>query len=101
MKHDDLYARAWEFEYETPTFSSDRVEPDNNNSTEITVRQGLKMTKRVPIQEPQKKAPQKFSLKQMGFVTELIRVKTTSLMRKPVQNSLTLLMLIPAAQGLS
>ena len=38
IKHDDLYARVWEYEYETPIFDNGQHEPDNDNSPEITVR---------------------------------------------------------------
>ena len=31
IKHDDLYARAWEFEYETPNFDNGQHEPDTDN----------------------------------------------------------------------
>ena len=41
IKHDDLYARAWESEYETPIFDNGQHEPDNNNSPEITVKHDL------------------------------------------------------------
>ena len=41
MKRDDLYARAWESEDETPIFASGRHEPDNDNPPEITVRHDL------------------------------------------------------------
>ena len=41
VKHDDLYARAWESEYEVPIFDNGRNEPNNYNSTEITVRHDL------------------------------------------------------------
>ena len=41
---------------------------------------------------------QQFSPKQMDYVTELIRINTWSLMLKRGRNSLTLIMLIPAAQ---
>ena len=41
IKRDDLYARAWESEYETPTFNNGQREPDNDNSPEITLRHDL------------------------------------------------------------
>ena len=31
IKHGDLYARAWESEYETPIFDNGQREPDNDN----------------------------------------------------------------------
>ena len=41
IKDDDLYARAWESEYETPIFDNGQHEPDSDNSPEITVRHDL------------------------------------------------------------
>ena len=38
IKHDDLYARAWECEYEKPIFDSDYVNLITPNSPEITVQ---------------------------------------------------------------
>ena len=40
-KHDDLYARAWESEYVTPSFDNGHNEPDRDNSPEVTVRHNL------------------------------------------------------------
>ena len=41
IKHDDLYARAWESEYETSIFDNDQQEPHSGNSPEVTVRHDL------------------------------------------------------------
>ena len=41
IKHDDLHARAWESEYETPVFDNGQHEPDSDNSHEVTVRHDL------------------------------------------------------------
>ena len=41
LKHDDVYARAWESDYETPIFDNGQHEPDKKNSPEITVRHDL------------------------------------------------------------
>ena len=41
IKHDDLYARAWESEYETLIFDNDRHEPGSDNSPEITLSPNL------------------------------------------------------------
>ena len=38
IKHDDLYARAWECEYETPIFDRDYNNLVTPNSHEITVQ---------------------------------------------------------------
>ena len=40
IKHDDLYARAWECEYDKPIFDSDRDNLVSPNSPEVTVRSG-------------------------------------------------------------
>ena len=41
IKHDGLYARAWESENETSIFDNDQHEPDGGNSHEVTVRHHL------------------------------------------------------------
>ena len=41
IKHDDLYAIAWESEYETPIFDNGRQETNNDISCEVTVRHDL------------------------------------------------------------
>ena len=41
IKHDDLYARAWESEHETSISDKDQHEPDSGNSPEVTVRHDL------------------------------------------------------------
>ena len=41
IKHDDLYARAWESDNETPISDNGQHEPDRNNSREVTVRHCL------------------------------------------------------------
>ena len=38
IKHDDLYARAWECEYDKPIFDSDRDNMDVSNLPEVTVQ---------------------------------------------------------------
>ena len=40
IKHDDLYARAWECEYDTPIFDSERDNLVPFNSPEVTMRLG-------------------------------------------------------------
>ena len=40
IKHDDLYARAWECEYDKPIFDSDRDYLKSPNSPKVTVRSG-------------------------------------------------------------
>ena len=38
IEHDDLYARAWEYEYDKPIFDSDCDNLKSPNSPEVTVR---------------------------------------------------------------
>ena len=40
IKHDDLYARAWECEYDKSIFDSDSDNVVSSNSPEVTVRSG-------------------------------------------------------------
>ena len=40
IKHGDLYASAWECEYDKPIFDSERVNIKSSNSPEVTVRPG-------------------------------------------------------------
>ena len=40
IKHDDLYARAWECQYDKPIFDSDRDNLVSPNPPEVTVRSG-------------------------------------------------------------
>ena len=50
IKHDDLYARAWECEYHKPLFDSDRDNMVIPNSPEVTVRseQAVDETRSIP-----------------------------------------------------
>ena len=41
IKHDDLYARAWDSQYETPISDNGQHEPDSDNSPEVTVRHDI------------------------------------------------------------
>ena len=52
IKHDDLYARAWEFEYEKPVFD------DMPSSLTITLRSDLLMTERVAFSATHQKTYQ-------------------------------------------
>ena len=49
IKHDDVYARAWESQYETPVFDNGQHEPDSDNSPKITVRHDLQNDKTCTI----------------------------------------------------
>ena len=65
IKHDDLYARALESEYETLIFDNNQHEPDIGNSPEVTVRHDPPNDKHLPFQEPHWRTPQRFSLTQI------------------------------------
>ena len=65
IKHDDLYARAWECEYDKPIFDSDRDKLKSPKSPEVTVRSGEKPMKRGVLQEPYRRTPQIISPTQM------------------------------------
>ena len=81
IKHDDLYARAWECEYYKPIFDSDRDNLVSPNSPEVTVRLGeaADETRSTPgtIQVDSSNIPPT----QAKWLTEPIRITTCSLMR--------------------
>ena len=60
IKHDDLYARAWECEYDKPIFDSDRDNLVSPNSPEVAVRSGKAADERGALQEQYKRTPQIF-----------------------------------------
>ena len=60
-KHDDLWARALESEYETPIFDKGQHEPDNKNSPQVTVRHDLANDKTCNSPGTILMVPQKFS----------------------------------------
>ena len=59
IKHDDLYARAWECECERPIFEASIDDPTPPNSPEIAVQSDL-LRKRGAHQEPQKSVTEIF-----------------------------------------
>ena len=98
IKHDDFYDRAKECESETPSFDSDRDGHDNHNLPETTVRHDLaNVEKSISPVASRGGFPEVFP-EQMDYVTELTRITIWSLMRKQIRSSVTILMLIPAAQ---
>ena len=69
-KYDDLYARAWECEYDKPIFDSDYnilVSPD---SLEITVRSDEAADEMRSTPGTIERIPQKLSLRQTDCMTE-------------------------------
>ena len=68
-KHDHLYARAWESEYETPIFDRDQHGTDIDNSPEITVRKDLPNDETSTFPGTIQEDSQKFCPTQMNEVT--------------------------------
>ena len=64
IKHDDLYARAWECEYDKPIFDSDCDNMVIPNPPEVKVRPE-EAADEIRIQEPYRRSPQRFSPTQM------------------------------------
>ena len=81
IKHDDLYARAWECEYDKQIFDSDSDNLVSLNSPEVTVRSGeeANATRSTPgtTQEDSSNIPPT----QTKWLTEPIRITICSLMR--------------------
>ena len=79
-KHDDLYARAWECEYDKPLFDSDSDNFVSPNSPEVIVQSGEEAdaTRSTPgmTQDSSNIPPT-----QTKWLTEPIRITTCSLMR--------------------
>ena len=81
-KQDDLYARAWECEYDKPIFDSDSDDVVSSNSQEVTVRSGEEAdaTGSTPgtTQEDSSNIPPPTETK---WLMEPIRITICSLMR--------------------
>ena len=82
IKHDDLYARAWECEYDKPIFDSDRDNMVIPNSPEVTVRaeQAVNETRSTPG-TIQKDSSEVLPHTHITSMTERIRITTCSPMR--------------------
>ena len=70
ITHDDLYARAWECEYEKPIFDSDYINLVTPNSPETTTRseEGSNELRNAPGTYGE--IPQKLSLRQTEYMTD-------------------------------
>ena len=83
IQHDDIYARAWECEYDKSKFDSDSDNVMSPNSLEVTVRSGEEAdaTWSTPgaTQEDSSNIPPPPT--QTKWLTEPIRITTCSLMR--------------------
>ena len=102
IKHDDLYARAWECEYDKPIIDSDRDNMVISNPPEVTFRpeEAANEIRSTPGTIPYRTTPQRFSPTQMKQMTERIRITTCSLMRIIVWSKLTRGLPTPAAQNM-
>ena len=65
IKHDDLHARAWESDNETPLFDNGQHEPDSGNSPEVTMRHDLPNDETCTIPGTIQEDSQRFSPTQM------------------------------------
>ena len=81
FQHDDLYARAWECEYDKPKFDSDYNNLVTPNSPEVTIRSEEAADETTPTPGTKRENSQKLSLRQTDCMTERTRITTCSLMR--------------------
>ena len=81
IKHDDLYARAWEREYDEPTIDSDYDNLAIPSSPKLTIRseQTADETRNIPGTMPE--SPHKLFLGHIHRMTEGTWIATRSLMR--------------------
>ena len=84
IKHDELYASAWECEYDEPIFDSDYNNLVTPSSPEITIRSGKTADEMRSTPGTRPEISQKFFLSQTDRMTEWTRITTCSLMRMPV-----------------
>ena len=80
IKH-DLYARAWECEYDEPIFDSDYNNLATPSSPEITIRSKQAADEIGTLQEPYQKVPHKQFLSHIDRMTEGTWITTRSVMR--------------------
>ena len=81
LKHDDLYARAWECEYDESIFDSDYNNLATPSSPEYTIRSEQAADKRRNTPELYQKVPHKFFLSHIDRMTERTWITTRSLTR--------------------
>ena len=99
IKHDDLCARAWEYDYERPIFDA----IDDNTAPLIHPKLQNDLTyhpeKSATHQEPDESVPQNFFPQLTDYVTERVRISIRNMMRKRARNSITLFLITPAVQN--
>ena len=81
ITHDDLYARAWECEYDEPIFDSGYNSLATPSPPEIWCDPNRQLTKRGTLRESYQKIPKKLFLSQTDHMTEETWIATLSLMR--------------------
>ena len=81
ITHDDLYARAWECEYDEPIFDSDYNNWQHLVHPKLQYDPNRQLTKWGALRESYQEIPKKLSLSQMDHMTEGMWIETHSLMR--------------------
>ena len=69
IKHDDLYARAWEFEYEKPIFDAENNNARPPNSPEIPVQSNVSTEEMRNTPGTAHECSRKFLFKRKNYVT--------------------------------
>ena len=80
ITHDDLYARAWECEYDEPIFDSDYNNLAPPVHPKLQYDPNRQLTKSAAPWESYQEIPQKLFLSQMDHMTEGTWITTRSLM---------------------
>ena len=81
IKHDDLYARAWECEYDKSIFDSDSGNVVSPNSPEVTVRSGEETDATGSTPGTTQEVSSNIAPTQTKWLTEPIRITICTLMR--------------------
>ena len=81
ITHDDLYARAWECQYDEPIFDSDYNNLATPSPPEITISSEQTADEMRNTPKSHQKNPQKLFLSQTDHLTEETWIATRSLMR--------------------
>ena len=69
LNHDDLYARAWEYDFEQPIFDAENDNAVPPNQREIPVQSDFQRRKWGTRKEPHTSVPQKLFPQQTKLVT--------------------------------